>query len=328
MDYNDPCNPPQPDTDEYEQFQQCMAIQKWLFALEILTMSGDLLAKRYMRRASRDLQPHLPDDMPTANKNFINGLADIDGAFNNFLNGLQSSHPTVYTKVNNLPTQEKKLAFMFDFENAKPSVFTELNAQPQLIDDWAEIVDELAHFRKEVTYLKSYRRFSDKPYEVVHITDFTNGSTTGGFRPVGAHGGKNLTNGIIRNPNLPPPSGQPPTTVFESKNGHITYENIYFNKPGGTFRRKSKQTIWNPLWDDNRIKAEMAIAFKNKKLKKPTQVGSWIDGYSPPPQYTSIYKSQLSDGTEVEFQIVNFGKDPVTNSIKTDYLKYFKLILK
>ena len=39
----------------------------------------------------------------------------------------------------------------------------------------------------------------------------------------------------------------------------------------------------------------------NKRLKRPTiNMGKNILGYSPPPQYKSMYRSCLSDGTEVE----------------------------
>ena len=73
----------------------------------------------------------------------------------------------------------------------------------------------------------------------------------------------------------------------------------------------------------------MAVAFQNKKLITPTvNTGINVPGYSPPPQLKSVYHGFMSDGTKVELTIYNFAHDPVTNTIKTDHLGFFQLILK
>lgn len=328
---DNPCDPPLEGTPEYEVYEACQAVQGWLFAIEIITLSGDLLAKRFLRRASQNLSDKLPEDFPTPEKNIIDDLADIAGEFADFKAFLTTNgYGNVLVKLEIIESflgLDKAHAFMFDFLGNHKGLKA-LNDKPELIDDWAEVVEEFAHHRKNIRFLEAFNRFTNKPHEVEHITDFVNGSTTGGFDPKGAHGGKNLSNGVMRDPSLPAPSGRPKTEVKQSKNGHVSYKHMYFIRPDGSLKKKSLQTIWNPLWDDARIKSEMAFAFMNKRLTRPTQVGKNVPGYSPPPQYTSHYESVLSDGTKVEMKILNFGEDVVTKSIVTDHLDYFQLNLK
>lgn len=67
---------------------------------------------------------------------------------------------------------------------------------------------------------------------------------------------------------------------------------------------------------------------KTKKLLTPTiNTRKNLPGYSPPPIYESICTSYLTDGTKVRMKIYNFYND-VTNTVKTDYLRFFELILK
>jgi hypothetical protein len=339
QDYNDPCNPPAQGTPEYEQFKRCQAIQKWLLALEIITLSGDLLAKRYFRKASRELDQALPpdfidnldqthfDDFPAGAdpddvRPLIREAGDVDGLLDDFIANLDSAITDRLDSLN--LSRERRIEFMNDFQN-NPSGLTDLASNTHLIDEWSHVDDALAYFRRDPRYLRSCNRLTNKPHEVFHITDFINGSTTTGFDPKGAHAYKNIANGKI---SLLAPPGKPPTTIKHTKNGHVTYNNVYFLKPDGTYKKKSTQTIWNPSWDDNRIKNEMALALMNKKLIKPTQVVKNLPGFSPPPQYLNLYKSYLSDGTEVNLKIYNREWDIVNNRYEDDHLGYFELILK
>lgn len=340
--YND-CNNTSPAEGQpgFEAYQRCQALQKWLFALEILTLSGELIAKTFFKKATREAREVLPSVNPYPNipnsqyDDLLSKLDEIDNLIDEFLEFFNDLPQSIQDKLTSLNLSSvKKYAFMFDFQNRTDEI-AELATDTHLIDDWAEVAAELAGFRKDLKYLRAYRRFTDNPHEVQHITDFTNGSLTGGFDPIGAHGGKNLTNGVLRDPNLPAPPGSPPTSILDRKNGHTTYGNAYFIRPDGSLKRKKLQTIWNPSWDDVRIQSEMALAFKNKKLYRLTKsTGINIPGFSPPPQYRTIYRSFLSDGTEVEMVIYNFAKDPVTTvangieTIQTDHIGSFKLILK
>ncbi len=337
--YNNSQNPPNETDPEYQEYVFCQEVNKWLFALEMVALAGDFLSRRALKRATRKLN----QSIPTSNeydsfRRAVNNIDELDSLLVDFLSRIQSTHPNVHTKVSGFKKiengvevidKDKQFAFMFDIE-VKPSLLEDFKADPDLVDSWFEIVNELAQYRKEINYLRSYRRLTNNDFEVKHITDFTNGAlSTGGFRPIGAHGGKNINNGVIRNPGLPAPPNKPPTTIYHIKNGHITYRNTYFIRPDGSLKKKSLQTIWNPNWSDDRIKAEMALAYMNRKLKMPTiNTGVNIPGFSPPPQLVSVYKSSLSDGTEVEIKLVNFGKDPVSGEIKENFMNYFKLVLK
>jgi hypothetical protein len=118
-----------------------------------------------------------------------------------------------------------------------------------------------------------------------------------GFKPVGGHAYKNVTNGLIHDPLLPPPSpppSRPPTTIINSKNGHVLYKDVYFkNTANGTYKRKkSPHTLWNPQWDDDKILEEMSYAWAGKKFEKTVKA-------------THYYEAFLSDGTLVEIRVDN-----------------------
>ena len=69
---------------------------------------------------------------------------------------------------------------------------------------------------------------------------------------------------------------------------------------------KPKNTIWNPHWDNQRIKEEMAFLWSKKKQRQALTVTNrpLIGGVRP--AFTK-YVSQLSDGTEVTFEVWNVG---------------------
>lgn len=156
IDYIDPCAPnaPQPGDENYEQYQDCQAIQGWLLALEIFTLAGDELAKRYFRKKSYELSlritPDKIDDLPSSFfndepitkaqvKSFIHDLGDLDGYLNNFLTNLQNTHPSVWAKVQAFNNQDKKFAFMFDFEGKVDDLAKlELN-QGIAVDRWSNL---------------------------------------------------------------------------------------------------------------------------------------------------------------------------------------------
>jgi hypothetical protein len=51
--YNNEQNPPKSSDPEYQKYDLCQSIDLWLFALEMVSLSGDLLARRAFKRATR-----------------------------------------------------------------------------------------------------------------------------------------------------------------------------------------------------------------------------------------------------------------------------------
>ena len=149
-------NPPQPGSPEYQEFIFCQEVDKWLFALEILSLSGDILAQRAFRRASKKLKDSIPAGTQYDNiRNAVNAMEDLDIVLANFLTHLQTNHPSVFNKVN-LWSDEKKLGFLFDFKN-QPDILAELG-QPSnihLIDTWNSVEFLIVH-RKNVRFLRTY----------------------------------------------------------------------------------------------------------------------------------------------------------------------------
>ncbi|MDY0088735.1 MAG: hypothetical protein RBR78_00045 [Flavobacteriaceae bacterium] len=172
--FND-CNsePPLPDTTGYANYQRCMAIQKWLFALEILSLSGDVIARNFFKKSTRELNQILPGTNPYTNisdvqyqqmKTVLNGLDELD---NLLLNYIQALPPSVATKVDNLPS-DKKFAFMFDFDLQKRAdAINEFNIDNSLIDVWGEFSELLSH-RKSIATLRRYKEVVNNQWLQIH----------------------------------------------------------------------------------------------------------------------------------------------------------------
>ncbi|WP_338840974.1 EndoU domain-containing protein [Flavobacterium ginsenosidimutans] len=159
--YDNEQNPPNINDPQYQKYQLCRSIEMWLFALEILSLSGDLLARRAFKRATKRLQQSIPPDNEYNElRTAVNSLDEIDSMFLEWLNSIHISHPNVYNKLITFTDQEKKFAFMFDFQG-RPSALDELEAAPHLIEEaWLEIAHLITH-RNNVKFLKSFH-FIDK----------------------------------------------------------------------------------------------------------------------------------------------------------------------
>ncbi|MEC5157471.1 EndoU domain-containing protein [Chryseobacterium sp. MP_3.2] len=144
--------PPENDPD----YNLCQEIDHWLFAVEMLTFSADLLAQRAFKRATRRLRQAIPNGTEyNGIRNAINGIDDVIEEFNQFKQFLlQNNYNKVYTKVEAFANEEDKFAFMFDFKG-KNSYLTELENEINIIDDWLE-VSYLKLYRKNIKFLKSY----------------------------------------------------------------------------------------------------------------------------------------------------------------------------
>lgn len=279
QNYLDPCNPPQPGTPQYDQFQKCIAMQKWLFALEILTMSGDILAKRFFRRASRDVAPHVANDLSTTEKQFIDGLADLDNALADFLTNIQGSHPSVHGKVTAFTTQEKKFQFFADFENDIDAL-NEFEASPHLIDEaWAEI-GSLSMHRRNVFFLKAYH-FIAKDTRCArlreHIFQGHYSSATGKVTGMHHIHGNVSSNAYGRIDNILDNS---------DIRGHYT-ANISISDGNGNFIAKV-DNAGNPIindmfsksWTEQDVLENMSLAFTNKTYtgNRNKYLGTMSDG--------------------------------------------------
>ncbi|MCV2487662.1 hypothetical protein OD917_22190 [Flavobacterium sp. SH_e] len=155
--YNSQGNPPDENDPEYKKFEFCKNIDIWLFALEMLSLSGDLLSRRAFKRATKKLQQSIPNgteynELRTA----INSLDKIDNALTEWLSSIQFSHPNLYTKIISFADDEKKIALMLDFQSAKADVLNALNsADGILLERWSELFSEGIVFeRKSIDFLE------------------------------------------------------------------------------------------------------------------------------------------------------------------------------
>lgn len=351
--FTDPCNPPAQGTPQYDQFQQCQAIQKWLLALEILTLSGDLLAKRYFRKASRELDQILPpdyfdnldpihlEDMPNGAdvddlRPFIQEAGNVDGALDDFIDSLDS---TITNRLDSLNlSNERRIEFMNDFEN-NPDALAAFELDPSLIDDWADIAHLVSH-RKNIKFLKAYRRILDDIdlQNHVHLGEaklFPDPPNPTGATVAGYH-----------NPNqlVSPPPG-PGQISFR---GNIDYSNpndipnsytqgkiernmsdmiddstgeawkVFNSNPANHMKVKDKKNVfWPQNYNTQRINEEMALAFSYAENRNIFKIG-------PPDKFGKsswTYEGKASDGHTIE--ILFYGGDMNTGTLVTIYPQYF-----
>jgi hypothetical protein len=306
--------------------------------MQIFSGGLDYATSRQLKNASRRLlDGPIPNDFNadalTILRKFAGDPVEIKEVFRVKLFQQFGDNPTIWQKLDNLPTSpiNKQEMFILDFERATNNVLNELNINNgELIDYWNDI-KSLTYDRQNIAFLSSFKRFVLKNYEHTHITDIHNSKTPPAFKPIGGHAYKNILSGDILNPST---SGLPPNmqSTMTSKNGHITYSPIFIKKPPGAtggveypigsgtlYYKKPIHTIWNPNWNDDRIKEEMAFAFSNKKIKSQWRIIDVNTG-----KKEIIYKSKLTDGTKVEIKMTNF--DNYLGQSYNDHLNLFTLI--
>ncbi|WP_158837820.1 hypothetical protein [Polaribacter sp. L3A8] len=147
--YND-CSgiPPLPGSAEYAAYQRCQAIEKFLFALEMLTLSGDVIASRFFRKATKELNDVLPPTNPfpenvISNTEYIIRKADLNDLeikqLDDFINDfLVEATDDIKALINNL-SESEKYAFKVKFADKSEEILTLLKANDGLlIDRWKQ----------------------------------------------------------------------------------------------------------------------------------------------------------------------------------------------
>ncbi|WP_129748873.1 hypothetical protein [Flavobacterium anhuiense] len=337
--YNNEQNPPELNDPEYQKYKLCQSIDIWLFALEMLSLSGDLLARRAFRRATKKLQQSIPsgneyNELRTA----VNSLDELDSLLIDWLSSIQESHPNVYNKLITFTDEEKKFAFMFDFEG-KNNILNKLESEPDLISEWLNF-NELQHLRKEIKYLEGSKRFTHNLHEIEHVTNVANKRIPPYFEPAAGHGYSNILSSEVLDPNTLGLPTDMMSTIREQKNGHITYNSVWFKIPaecnqptvatsnskffsGSWYKKKPVNTVWNMNWTDARIREEIIYLWVNKRVHRlQRNTGRTINGIA---QNEIIYLSHLTDGTEVQLRFNNIMQQFGQTHYNT--ISYLNLIL-
>lgn len=301
--YNNQQSPPEPNDPEYQKYKLCQNIDLWLFALEMISLSGDLLAKRAFKRATRKLQQSIPsgseyNELRTA----VNSLDELDNLLVYFLQSLQTTHPTVFSRVNNFTTQEKKFTFMFDFEG-RPSALSELETNPYLLDDaWDDIL-HLTTYRNNLEFLESYY-FINKDVRCAKLRDHlltghynSTGTSVSGWHHIEGNSSENAY-------------GRIDNIIDDSDPRGYFSANVSIKNQFGFFISKTANGGLNDMfprhWTKEELLENISLAFINKTY------------HGPPNQYIGT----LNDGKQLIICINgNAGLIDATTSIKTVWPK-------
>lgn len=157
---NSPCAPPAQGTPEYDEFKRCQEINKWLLILEVVTLSGDLLAKRLFKKSTRQLNQNIPDNLPNtpenqdliALKNKLNQIDDVAADLADFLADLD---PAIANKLDDLGLDvDGKIAFMDDFLGSSNSTLSKLAQNDAVaVERWKALRDLDVIDRKNINIL-------------------------------------------------------------------------------------------------------------------------------------------------------------------------------
>ena len=155
--YND-CNnePPAEGHSNYEKYQRCQAIQKWLFALEILTLSGDLVSRIFFKKATVDILD-LPDNNDPM---FIELRTRVRILQELFVVDVEAFLGRFSPDVRNLIgsfSDDKKLIFVYDYIFQKETIIEQLtgsNAET-LINRWSALYEVKSIDRVKITVLNN-----------------------------------------------------------------------------------------------------------------------------------------------------------------------------
>ncbi|MFK8008662.1 MAG: hypothetical protein AB8H03_20050 [Saprospiraceae bacterium] len=157
---NSPCAPPAQGTPEYDEFKRCQEINKWLLILEVVTLSGDLLAKRLFKKSTRQLNQNIPDNLPNTPENqdliaLKNKLNQIDNVADDLVEFLADLDPAIANKLDDLGLDvDGKIAFMDDFLGSSNSTLSKLAQNDAVaVERWKALRDLDVIDRKNINIL-------------------------------------------------------------------------------------------------------------------------------------------------------------------------------
>lgn len=268
--YENPNQPPSQGSPNYAQYSLCKEIDVWLFAFEVIALSGDLAAKRAFKRATKRLQLSIPpgnayDDFREAASDLV---GDVDNLLDDFLDGLQSSHPNIYQRIDNLNLDEEaRLAFMNDFQG-RDDALDALAADPDLIDHWTE-VKYLTANRNNILFLKCRKYVKNNTTLLDHIFKghtYSNGKATGVHSKIAVDNGFAIITSVVDPPNS---AGFYKVTVSvkDANNNFIPKMNRSGNAPQAS-------SFFPDDWDEDKIIEEICLAYTNK-VRVPNTRNRW-----------------------------------------------------
>ncbi|WP_299767414.1 hypothetical protein [uncultured Dokdonia sp.] len=175
-DYNN-CNnePLQPDNPNYTAYQRCITIQKWLFAIEILSLSGDAITKRFFKTTTRELDNVLPPDNPystdvVGNSQYSGFRGTVTSLKNistqeviDWLSYLQTNgYNEIHAKVIQFNNIDKQESFIAAFGRNTEQLDTLNQNSAQATQRWSELFDRKVVDRNDIDILTDnelYQRY-------------------------------------------------------------------------------------------------------------------------------------------------------------------------
>ncbi|MEP2057491.1 MAG: hypothetical protein ABJJ05_06765 [Maribacter litoralis] len=167
--YDNPGSPPDPQNADYQDYLFCQSANKWLFALEVVSLSGDLLARRAFKRATKELVGNIPTSSTLDYSNVSNALDnfnDWDTEFANFLTDLPISYSNIDSKMTALNfTNEQKLLFFLDVQY-RPGLAQYFDENNGFVDTWIALVDQPI-LRSDQNFLEQVKNYNSATLQLL-----------------------------------------------------------------------------------------------------------------------------------------------------------------
>ncbi|WP_375587718.1 hypothetical protein [Flagellimonas aurea] len=159
--YDNPGSEPDPQDPDYQDYIFCQKANLWLFALEVASLSGDLLARRAFKRATKELKDNIPNSSTNDYSEVSDALDLFDewsSDFANFLSELPTSYPNIDSRMTALNfTNDQKLLFFLDVQS-KPRLTRFFDDNSDLVDTWYALVDQPL-LRKKMDFLDQIKNY-------------------------------------------------------------------------------------------------------------------------------------------------------------------------
>lgn len=304
--------PPNEGEAQYPEYSFCIAANKWLFAIEMLSMSANALSRYTLKVATRRMieamNPEIANKFTIAQRNCLYEIGDLGADVSRYLNQL-NNYPGLKNRLSTLG-DFKKYEFVVDFPNTNRKVLEEFENDLTLLDEWFELKYSPLE-RRSIQYLKNYkfiksdvrkhafeghvimeRHVDEKVNTVVKVTGMHLGRKINTTPPYYADTWSFRNNEYIEN-TLGYRRGIMERTMgmmdIDPKTGSKWVNSGDANGPKRHTKRKIQESAtWPKEYSDQEILEHMTKAFSNKVIipkKKPD---------------IELYRGEASDGMTIE----------------------------
>ncbi|WP_026715313.1 hypothetical protein [Flavobacterium daejeonense] len=162
--FNSQGQPPSESDPEYQSYQECLEfkdnIDLWLGAVEIFSMSADIITSRMLKKATKKLRNSIPPHSSFDNfRTLVSQIDNLGDDLSGFLIRLENDFPNVKSIFNiSAFNEEEKIAFMFEYGDNIPALTIIDRDAQKLMDNWKLLYNKKINDRNNLEFLANQAR--------------------------------------------------------------------------------------------------------------------------------------------------------------------------